>query len=1091
MQVGAQLGDEAGQATGRNMLSTLGGAMKAGIGAVAATGAVLFTAAFGQALEQSASKAKLAAQLGLGPKESAQLGKAAGSIYAQGYGESIDQVNESLRTLTQNGILAVGAPRKDVDALTKSALNLATAFDADVGDAAKAAGQLVRTGLVKDSREAFDLITVGFQKGGDKAGDLLDTLNEYPTQFRDLGLSAGQALGLLTQGLNAGARDSDLVADALKEFAIRSKDGSTTSAEGFKALGLSGDAMTAVFAKGGPQAAAGLDQVLDRLRAVPDPAKRSQIAVALFGTQAEDLQQALFALDPSTATAAIGQVAGAADRMGTALSSGAGQSIEVFKRQVLQGLSDFITTHILPALVQFGGFLNTNVLPVLREAGRVFMTDVAPALVTVANAFMGGVRWVQEYGAWLLPLGIAVAGLTITLNASAIATAAMTAVFSIYRGVILAASAVTRGYAIVQGVLNAVMNANPIGLIITGIAALVALLVVAYNKSDSFRAIVQATWAGIQAGWSILWNSFLKPGFDGLMVGLNAIGSAAMWLWSTVLQPVFSFIGAAARILAAIVLTILITPIYLAVKLLGAIFGWLWDVAIKPIWDLIAAGAIWLWTNGIKPAFDNIMVQIHNVAAVLSWLWDVVVQPVFGWIAGFIQETWGRIKLVWDILVAYVELVLVPLFMNFWNSTIKPVWEGIKSAINAAWESGIKPAFELLKRGVDNVKDSFHNGITAIGLIWDSLKDITRKPVQFVIDTVYNNGIRKVWNTIADFVHVDTLDPIKFASGGRTYGGIPGRDSIPALMMADEYVIRRDSARKLGFGTLDYINRNGTLPGFAEGGPVQRFKDGGVVGWIKGAASSVGDFFGDMTDLITNPGKAWQSATGFIRDKIASIAGSGYGKLIAGVPTKILSSLKDKVVSLIGSFGSSDVGGSGVQRWAPVVLQALSMLGQPASLLQTTLRRMNQESGGNPYAINNWDSNAMAGDPSRGLMQTIGSTFNAYAGPLRSRGIYDPLANIYASMRYALDRYGSIARAYNQPGGYDSGGWLMPGVTPVVNGTGRPEAVLTGSQWEVARAALASGGAGDQRQYHITLQGSQMTSAEQAAELVRQMRFVA
>jgi hypothetical protein len=49
--------------------------------------------------------------------------------------------------------------------------------------------------------------------------------------------------------------------------------------------------------------------------------------------------------------------------------------------------------------------------------------------------------------------------------------------------------------------------------------------------------------------------------------------------------------------------------------------------------------------------------------------------------------------------------------------------------------------------------------------------------------------------------------------------------------------------------------------------------------------------------------------------------------------------------------------------------------------------------------------------------------------------------------------------------------------------------VLTGGQWEVARAALASGGAGDQRQYHITLQGSRMTNEEQAADLVRHLQF--
>jgi SLT domain-containing protein len=149
--------------------------------------------------------------------------------------------------------------------------------------------------------------------------------------------------------------------------------------------------------------------------------------------------------------------------------------------------------------------------------------------------------------------------------------------------------------------------------------------------------------------------------------------------------------------------------------------------------------------------------------------------------------------------------------------------------------------------------------------------------------------------------------------------------------------------------------------------------------------------------------------------------------------------------------------GAGVQRWASVVLQALALVGQPASLLQTVLRRMNQESGGNPRAINLWDSNAKRGTPSKGLMQTIDPTFNAYAGELRGRGVWDPLANIYASMRYAMSRYGSLARAYNRAGGYDAGGYVEPGTTMVTNRTGKPEAVLnpemTDAYLRVAEAA--------------------------------------
>ncbi|MBB5914518.1 uncharacterized protein YukE [Nocardia transvalensis] len=66
------------------------------------------------------------------------------------------------------------------------------------------------------------------------------------------------------------------------------------------------------------------------------------------------------------------------------------------------------------------------------------------------------------------------------------------------------------------------------------------------------------------------------------------------------------------------------------------------------------------------------------------------------------------------------------------------------------------------------------------------------------------------------------------------------------------------------------------------------------------------------------------------------------------------------------------------------------------------------ESGGNPHAINNWDSNAAAGHPSKGLMQTIDSTFNSYkvAG---HDDIWNPVDNIIAASRYSIDRYGSLS----------------------------------------------------------------------------------
>lgn len=102
------------------------------------------------------------------------------------------------------------------------------------------------------------------------------------------------------------------------------------------------------------------------------------------------------------------------------------------------------------------------------------------------------------------------------------------------------------------------------------------------------------------------------------------------------------------------------------------------------------------------------------------------------------------------------------------------------------------------------------------------------------------------------------------------------------------------------------------------------------------------------------------------------------------------------------------IGGS-LDQW---LVQALSLTGQDQSLLPYLRTIAMHESSGNPRAQNNWDSNAKAGHPSKGLMQTIDSTFNAYKIPGHD-DIWNPVDNAIASIRYAIARYGSLA---NVPG---------------------------------------------------------------------------
>ncbi|MDI5969004.1 transglycosylase SLT domain-containing protein [Streptomyces sp. SL13] len=124
------------------------------------------------------------------------------------------------------------------------------------------------------------------------------------------------------------------------------------------------------------------------------------------------------------------------------------------------------------------------------------------------------------------------------------------------------------------------------------------------------------------------------------------------------------------------------------------------------------------------------------------------------------------------------------------------------------------------------------------------------------------------------------------------------------------------------------------------------------------------------------------------------------------------------------AYACSSTPGSGdaVTQWNPVVSCVLGMLGQPASteLINDVDIVILHESSGDPNAVNNWDENAQEGHPSTGLVQVIQPTFDAYKSADLADNLFDPAANIFAGMNYAINRYGSIQN--------------IPGVVAVNNG---------------------------------------------------------
>ena len=229
---------------------------------------------------------QISAATGTTGKELEQLGQIAQNVYSHNFGDSLEDVADGISVVRQNTQLM----GEELQAATEAGFALRDTFGYDLSESARTASALMKNFGI-DANKAYNIIATGAQKGADQNGDLLDTLNEYSTQYAALGLSADQFVNGLIAGAEAGVFSIDKVGDAVKEFNIRAKDGSKSTTSAFATLGLKASTTMQAFAKGGDTAQKAFFEVVKALEAMKDPVEKNQTAVALFGTQYEDLEK--------------------------------------------------------------------------------------------------------------------------------------------------------------------------------------------------------------------------------------------------------------------------------------------------------------------------------------------------------------------------------------------------------------------------------------------------------------------------------------------------------------------------------------------------------------------------------------------------------------------------------------------------------------------------------------------------------------------------------------------------------------------------------------------------------------------------------
>ena len=560
------------------------GGLKKSMAVAGAVGGAIAAKGFLDATSKEAGSDLLAARIGLSPEESARIGKIAGGLYGNAYGEDLGQVNDAIDGIKGN-IGDLGSfSNKELTDMGAKALDLSKIMDEDVGRVTRGVGQLMRNGLAKDGTEAFDLIASASQKlPKEMRGELLDTIEEYSADLSSLGLTGPQAMGALSASVKAGARNTDLAADALRELSIRGIDGTKATAAGFTALGLDADVMAQKLAAGGPSAQKATSEIIQALSGMSDPIAQEAAGVALFGTRYEELgPKAIAALDP--ATAGLTDYEGAAKKAGDTLNDNTASSVEGFKRKASEMASNLAAKAIphleklgrgfagLPgpaqaAIAGLGGLavaagpisntvdgvknlathaksLGSSMVSVgtkmgsaaskattlATNLGRTAASGAKSAIVGIGNAAKtagaAALSGAKSLGTWALAAGKSAAS-AIASTASIVAQKVAMLAGKVATGIATAA----------QWLWNAALTANPIGLVIAAIVGIVAALVLAYNKVGWFKAFVDAAFRGISAvvGWVV---NFIRNNWQTLLAILTGpIGLAVRLItahWSNI-----------------------------------------------------------------------------------------------------------------------------------------------------------------------------------------------------------------------------------------------------------------------------------------------------------------------------------------------------------------------------------------------------------------------------------------------------------------------------------------------------------------------------------------------------------------------------
>lgn len=499
-----------------------------------------------------------------------------------------------------------------------------------------------------------------------------------------------------------------------------------------------------------------LETIINELRSAFDglgEAEQTQLAKSLAGQEAMSGLLAIVNAAPEDydkLTEAVKNSAGSAEDMANTMNDNLGGQLTLLKSK-LEGIALTIFEKLQPSLSDglssFEEFVNS-------VDWQAFADNVGKAIGKVVDAF----SWIVNnkelvVGAVGVMLG------AFAVNKIATFATNLSNIIKLFQSWEL----VTKAQAAAQAILNAVMSANPIGLVVLAVAALVGIFILLWNKCEGFRNFWIGLWDTIKEVSSVAWEGIsgfftgaldlakdtwgsIVDFFSGLWQGIKDIFSTiANWINDNVFEPIKNFFEP------------VITFFKEAWSIISELAEGCWLI-IKRVWEVVSG-----WFN------DKVVTPVKNF---FTKLWDNIKK--------YAETAWNFYKGIWEKASGWFNDKVIKPVQNFFTG----MWDKLKTGASEAWE-GIKRVFSPV---IDWFKDKFSKAWEAVknvfsvgGKVFDGIKEGITNAFKTIVNAIIrgiNNVIAIPFNAINNAL--DKIRNIEFL-GISPFKNLISRFSVPQI----------------------------------------------------------------------------------------------------------------------------------------------------------------------------------------------------------------------------------------------------------------------------------------------------------------------